>query len=60
MRRLGLAISRHAPNLFRELIGIGGAVLVAYGCWTLHPAAGYIVGGVLMTAGAWLHARMPE
>jgi hypothetical protein len=30
---------------------VAGAACVAYGAWLFHPAAGYIVGGVLLLAG---------
>jgi hypothetical protein len=46
-----------APAVLRDLAGLAGAGCVAYGAWLLLPAAGFIVGGALLMAGAWLHAR---
>lgn len=45
------------PEIIRDGIGIVGAGLIAYGSWLLLPAAGYIVGGMLIVVAAWLHAR---
>jgi hypothetical protein len=33
---------------------VAGATAVSYGAWLLHPAAGFITGGVLMLAGGVL------
>ena len=57
--RLLRVLARALPDLLRELIGLSGAAMIAYGCWRLHPSAGLIVGGILLIAGAWLHAKMP-
>lgn len=48
----------NGPSVLRDIAGLIGAGLVAYGAWLLAPAAGFIVGGALLLAGAWLHARM--
>ena len=32
----------------RALPGIMGPLLLVYGCWLLHEAAGYIVAGVVL------------
>ncbi len=37
------------------LVVVGCAVL-SYGAWLIHPAAGFIVGGLLMVAGGVLSA----
>jgi hypothetical protein len=53
LKRLALA----APQMIRDGAGLAGVGLIAYGSWLVLPAAGYIVGGFLLVAGAWLHAR---
>jgi hypothetical protein len=55
-RAVGLT-ARALPALLRDASGLGGAALVAYGAWCVYVPAGYIVGGLLLLAGAWLHAR---
>lgn len=57
LRYVGLGLysfGRAIPTILRDLIGLAGAVAIAYGAWLLHPAAGYIVGGSLALAGAIL------
>lgn len=44
------------PALARDLAGLAGVGLVAYGTWLVYPPAGFIVGGSLMIAGALLLA----
>lgn len=39
------------------LIGLAGALLVAFGAWLVFPAAGYIVGGLLCLVWSYLSAR---
>lgn len=53
LRALGKAL----PALARDAAGLAGATLIAYGAWLVFPAAGYIVGGVLLISGALLTAR---
>lgn len=53
LKRLASAV----PQLLRDGAGLAGAGLIAYGAWLLLPAAGYIVGGLILVGGAWLHAR---
>ena len=50
-------IARFVPVAVRESAGIAGAVLVSYGFWTVYPAAGYVIGGVLLMVGAAFSAR---
>lgn len=45
------------PVLMRDGLGLAGAALVAYGAWLVYPAAGFIVGGGLLMAGAYLNAK---
>jgi hypothetical protein len=44
-------------DLVRDLAGIAGGGLVAYGAGLVNLPAGIIVGGLLLLAGAWLSAR---
>jgi len=45
------------PVVTRDLAGLGGAGLVAYGAWLIYVPAGFIVGGVLLILAAVLAAR---
>lgn len=38
----------------RDLAGLAAVASIVYGSWMLHPAAGFIVGGVLVLAGVIL------
>jgi hypothetical protein len=49
-------IAAALPDLVRDLAGLGGVALIAYGAWLIYPPAGYIVGGVLLVIGALLRA----
>jgi len=42
------------PAILRDLTGLAAVGAIAYGAWMLHPAAGFIVGGVLVLAGVIL------
>ncbi|CAB4167394.1 hypothetical protein UFOVP860_17 [uncultured Caudovirales phage] len=44
------------PVILRDLTGLAGAGLVAYGAWLIYPPAGFIVGGVLLIVAAALAA----
>ncbi len=44
-------------NIFCFIIGLLGAVLLAYGAWLLLPALGFIVGGVLCMLWSFFMAR---
>lgn len=46
MRRVGAASLTWLPVAARDALGVAGLSSVAYGCWLLAPAAGFIVGGV--------------
>ena len=39
------------------LIGLAGALLVAFGAWLVFPPAGYIVGGLLCLMWSFMSAR---
>jgi hypothetical protein len=43
--------------IIRDLIGVAGAASVSYGAWSIYHPLGFIVGGALAIAGAWLHGR---
>lgn len=45
------------PVITRDLAGLCGAGLVAYGAWLIYVPAGFIVGGVLLILAAVLAAR---
>ncbi len=47
------------PVVLRDVVGLAGAGLVAYGAWLVFPPAGFITGGVLLLAGALLLSRGP-
>ena len=46
-----------AGVILRDLAALAGAASVAYGAWLAWPPAGFIAGGLLAMAGAWLLAR---
>lgn len=48
------AIAARLPIILRDTVGLGAVGLIAYGSWLVFPAAGYIVGGVLLLAGTIL------
>lgn len=64
MNRFRQALQRAAGTAKRataswsaDVLLTAGASCTAYGAWLLHPAAGYITGGVLLIAGGVLAAR---
>ena len=52
-RGLGVVAS-YLPVILRDIVGLAAAASIAYGAWMLHPAAGFITGGVLVLAGVAL------
>jgi hypothetical protein len=48
------------PVLVRDLAGLAGAAGVSYGCWQMWKPLGWVAGGALLIAGAWLMARGGE
>ena len=59
MNLLAVAIRTAAaavPGLLRDLAGLSGVGLVAYGAWLIYPPAGFMVGGSLLILGALLLA----
>jgi hypothetical protein len=45
------------PTHARDAAGLVGLCLIAYGAWLVYRPAGFIVGGLLLLAGALLDAR---
>ncbi len=56
VRSIGAAIAVAVPVLVRDLAGLGGAGLIAYGVWLIHPPSGFIAAGLMLVAGAALTA----
>ncbi len=40
-----------------DLLMVAGAAAVSYGAWLIHPAAGFITGGVLLLVAGVLASR---
>lgn len=47
-------IGRALPTVIRDVAGLAGVGLIAYGAWLIMPAAGYITGGALLVLGVVL------
>ncbi|EFG6899340.1 TPA: hypothetical protein ACF2VJ_004151 [Escherichia coli] len=43
--------------ILAPLVGVLGALLLAYGAWLIYPPAGFVVAGVLCLLWSWLVAR---
>ncbi len=56
-RRAGSAIAARIPTVARDLSGLAGAGLVSYGMWLIYAPYGFITGGILLLAGAFLSAK---
>ena len=50
---LGAVMGSNLP----DLLMVTGAASVAYGAWLLHPAAGFITGGLLLLVGGIIASR---
>lgn len=46
------AIAKATPGALVDLVGLGGVGSIAYGAWRVYEPAGFIVGGLLLLAGA--------
>lgn len=44
-------------SILTFLIGLAGAMLLAFGSWLVYPPAGYIVGGLLCLVWSFMSAR---
>lgn len=47
-----MGAARMLPALVWNLIGLSGVAAMAYGAWLIYQPAGFIVGGILLLAGA--------
>ena len=59
MKPLAVALRTIAgavPGLVRDLAGLCGVGLVAYGAWMIYPPAGFITAGLLLIVGTLLIA----
>ena len=43
--------------ILTPLVGVLGALLLAYGAWLIYPPAGFVVAGALCLRWSWLVAR---
>ncbi|EEZ9025318.1 hypothetical protein ABSY27_12145 [Escherichia coli] len=43
--------------ILAPLVGVLGALLLAYGAWLIYPPAGFVVAGGLCLLWSWLVAR---
>ncbi|EMJ7324839.1 hypothetical protein V7991_004429 [Escherichia coli] len=43
--------------ILTPLVGVLGALLLAYGAWLIYPSAGFVVAGALCLFWSWLVAR---
>jgi hypothetical protein len=55
--RLAVALRARMGDTIRDLIGLAGAGLVAYGAGEIYRPAGFIVGGLFLLVGAFLTAK---
>ena len=49
-------LAASVPSALRDLAGLCGVGLIAYGAWLIYPPAGFITGGLLLVVGALLLA----
>ena len=49
-----MAFGRALPTIIRDIAGVAGVALIAYGAWLIMPAAGFITGGALLVLGVVL------
>lgn len=54
MKRLADA----APEILRDVAGLSGGGLLAFGAGEIYRPAGFIVAGALLLGAAWLSARI--
>lgn len=50
-RSIASGVAKALPDVTRDIAGLAGVGLIAYGAWLVYPPAGYIVGGVLLIVG---------
>lgn len=46
------AAARGVPSFLIDVAGLAGVGLISYGAWRIYEPAGFIVGGLLVLAGA--------
>lgn len=51
------AAAAAAPVVIRDLVGLVGIALIAYGAWLMYAPAGFMVAGVLLVVGVLLVSR---
>lgn len=56
-RAMAEALGSIAGEAVRDGIGICGAASITYGAWLIYPPAGFVVGGLMLLAGIYLHDR---
>lgn len=57
MKQRMLNSARQAAGWLPDALLTGGAGAVAYGAHLVHPAAGFVVGGLFALAAGWLLSR---
>ncbi len=45
--------------ILAPLVGVLGALLLAYGAWLIYPPAGFVVAGALCLFWSWLAISRP-
>lgn len=57
MGKISRAAGRFGGPLLVDIAGLAGAGSLVYGAWLIYEPAGFIAGGCLLLAAAWLGAR---
>lgn len=57
IKRLAARVRAMLPILANDGAGIGGAAIFSYGAWLAWHPVGFLVGGALLMAIAWLNGR---
>lgn len=50
-------MKRYIPAV-RDVAGLSGAAMIAYGAWMIYEPAGFIIGGLMMVAAAIITAQV--
>jgi hypothetical protein len=53
-------IARAAPAIVRDVAGLLGGGLIAYGAWLVYEPVGYITLGAMLLAAAVINARRAD
>lgn len=51
---------KHFTDHLPDILMAGGAATLSYGAWMAHPAAGFLVGGLLMLVAGVMIAKGSE